>query len=34
MGLVVLSDIHSNLTSLEKILTDIPSCDELYCVET
>ncbi len=32
MRLVVLSDIHANLAALERVLADIPSCDELYCL--
>ncbi len=32
MRLVVLSDIHANLTALERVLADIPSCGELYCL--
>lgn len=32
MRLVVLSDIHANLAALEKVLEDMPDCDELYCL--
>ncbi|HEY5620079.1 MAG TPA: metallophosphoesterase family protein [Candidatus Bathyarchaeia archaeon] len=32
MRLVVLSDIHANMTALERVLADLPSHDELYCL--
>ncbi len=32
MKIVVLSDIHANLTALQKVLSDLPSYDELYCL--
>ncbi len=32
MRVVVVSDIHANLASFEKVLADFPSYDELYCL--
>lgn len=32
MRIVVLSDIHANLAALERVLDDLPSHDELYCL--
>jgi len=32
MRMVVLSDIHANMAALERVLADLPSYDELYCL--
>lgn len=32
MRIIVLSDIHANLAALERVLADLPSYDELYCL--
>ncbi len=32
MRILVLSDIHSNLAALERVLAELPSYDELYCL--
>ena len=32
MKIIVLSDIHANLEALEKVLSNVPTYDELYCL--
>src|SRR3990172_7669813 len=32
MRMVVLSDIHANMAALRRVLADLPSYDEFYCL--